>query len=102
MNTDHDASTIDELQREIAALREQNEEYRHQATFPQLNPVPIFEFDRNGRLIYLNHAAQQTLNQLGSIDARVFLPEGLDELVNDTEDNVLQSYHRAQDKRPDI
>jgi PAS domain S-box-containing protein len=92
MNTDHDASKIEELNREIAALRQQNEEYRHQATFPQLNPVPIFEFDGNGQVVYLNHAAQQTLNQLGPIDPRLFLPEALEEMVEGTEDNVLQSY----------
>jgi nitrogen fixation negative regulator NifL len=92
MNTEHSASTIEELQREIDALQKQNEEYRHQATFPQLNPVPIFEFDRNGQVVYLNHAAQQTLKQLGPIDARVFLPEGIDALVNGEEDNLLQSY----------
>lgn len=92
MKTDHEASTIEELQREIASLRQQNEVYRHQAAFPQLNPVPIFEFDRDGQVVYLNHAAQQTLRRLGPIDARVFLPDGLEELINGEEDNVLQSY----------
>jgi nitrogen fixation negative regulator NifL len=92
MDTDHVAPTIEELQREIAALRKTNEKYRHQATFSQLNPLPIFEYDRTGQPIYLNHAAQKTLDQLEMADARVFLPEGFDEIVNDIEDNVLQSY----------
>jgi nitrogen fixation negative regulator NifL len=91
MDTDNAPTRLEELQREIASLRQQNEEYRHQATFPQLNPVPIFEFDHNGQTVYLNCAAQQTLTQLGLKDAGVFLPDGWEEMVNSVEDNVLQS-----------
>jgi len=96
MKTDQEASTIEQLQREIASLRQQNEVYRHQAAFPQLNPVPIFEFDRYGQVVYLNHAAQQTLNQLAPIDARIFLPDRLEESINREQDNVLQSFTELQ------
>jgi len=68
------ASTPQELQQEIDELRQQNEELRRLASFPQLNPMPIFEFTRNGEVVYLNQAAHQTLSQLGQTDARSFLP----------------------------
>jgi PAS domain S-box-containing protein len=92
MNTDQVAPTMEELLREIASLRQQNEKYRHQATFPQLNPVPIFEFNRLGQVVYLNQAAQETLNQLAPIDARLFFPDGIDEIINGAEDRVWKSY----------
>ena len=92
MNTDHAASTIKELQQELTALHRQNEEYRRQATFSQLNPVPIFEFDRSGQLVYLNLAAQKTLSQLKLTDALTFLPDGFAEMINRVEDTALQSF----------
>ena len=75
MNTDEFASTIEELQREVATLRQQNDEYRRLASFPQSNPNPILEFNRKGQVVYLNPAAQQTLSGLGMTDARIFLPD---------------------------
>lgn len=98
MSTDNAATTLEKLQQELSALRQQNEEYRHLASFPELSPISIFEFDRTGQPVCLNHAAQQMLNQLSLIDARVFLPEGLAELINGDEDNVLQSYKELKIK----
>jgi PAS domain S-box-containing protein len=80
MNTDNVASTIEELQREVATLRQQNEEYRRLASFPQSNPNPILEFDRNGQAVYFNPAAQQILSGLGMTDARIFLPDDFMEM----------------------
>jgi nitrogen fixation negative regulator NifL len=80
MNTDDFASTIEELQREITTLRQQNEEYRRLASFPQLNPNPVLEFDRNGQVIFINPAAKQTLSRLGMTDARIFLPDDFMEM----------------------
>ncbi len=76
------APTIEELQREVATLRQQNEEYRRLASFPQSNPNPVLEFDRDGQVVYLNPAAQQVLSGLGMTDARVFLPDDFMEMCN--------------------
>ncbi len=80
MKTDNVAPTIEELQREVAALRQQNDEYRRLASFPQLNPFPVMEFDRGGQAVYLNPATQQLLSRLGLTDPSVFLPEDFGEL----------------------
>lgn len=68
-------STHQELQEAIDELRQQNDELRRLASFPQLNPMPIFEFTRDGQVTFLNQAARQTLSQLGQTDARSFLPD---------------------------
>jgi PAS domain S-box-containing protein len=90
MNTDQVAPTIEELQQELTALRQQNKEYRHQASFLQLNPIPIFEFNRSGQIVYLNLAAQKTLTQLELADAHEFLPDGVVELMPAEEGSIQQ------------
>lgn len=90
MNTDEFASTVEELQREVASLRQQNDEYRRLASFPQSNPNPILEFDHKGQVVYLNPAAQVTLSELGMVDARIFLPDDFMEMckIADEKPNV--------------
>lgn len=68
-------SIIDELQKEITDLTRQNEQLRRQASFHQLNPSPVLEFDHNGKVIYLNPAAEQVISQLRQADAGIFLPD---------------------------
>jgi len=93
MNTSDFASTLEVLQQEVTSLRLENEEYRRLASFPQLNPNPVLEFDRNGQLVYLNPAARQTLSQNGLTDARVFLPNDFAEMSKTgSENEVMQSF----------
>ncbi len=92
MNMDKVDSPIEQLQQELADLRQQNEEFRRQATFSQLNPFPLFEFDRNHQLVYLNQAAQKILTRLGLVDARLFFPDNLDQTVFGKGDSALQSF----------
>jgi nitrogen fixation negative regulator NifL len=94
MNTDNVAFTIEGLQKEVTTLRLQNEEYRHLASFPQLNPFPVLEFDRSGQVVYLNPAAQHTLTQLGLTDSRAFLPEDFDEMNHTTSEDVVLQFVR--------
>lgn len=81
MTMDEHASTIDQLKAEIASLRKKNEEYKHLASFPQLNPAPVFEFDMQGEMVYLNQAGQRTLSSLELVDARPFLPDDFSDLI---------------------
>ncbi|PWB51139.1 MAG: hypothetical protein C3F13_14865 [Anaerolineales bacterium] len=77
---DKPVSDIEQLQQEVIALRKQNEEFRHLASFPQANPASILELTCDGQLVYLNPAAQQLLTQLGQPDCREFVPENLAEV----------------------
>jgi PAS domain S-box-containing protein len=77
MNTDPLASTVEELQQEVSRLKQQNADIWRLASFPELNPIPIFEFNLSGQLLYLNPAAQQAMSALGLSDATVFLPDDI-------------------------
>ena len=99
MNTNNVKPTVAQLQTEISALRKQNEQYLRLASFPELNPVPIFEFDHGGRLLYCNHAAQEVLLQMDISDERVFLPDNFASIyANAKEKLVLQSFKEIRIK----
>ncbi len=92
MNIDDSASTIEALRQEVATLRQQNEEYRRLASFPELNPNPVLEFDLQGQVIYFNPAAHQILSQLALTDAQLFLPDDFAEMSSTARsDGVFQS-----------
>ncbi len=94
MSTDDFSPTIEDIQREVAELRQQNAEYRRLASFPQLNPNPVLEFDRNGQVLYLNPATQQLLSQIGSDDASVFLPDDFSEMSSIAGEKVVEQFLR--------
>jgi nitrogen fixation negative regulator NifL len=80
MNPDPMASTVEELQQEVVRLTQLNTELQRLASFPEHNPIPIFEFNLAGQLVYLNPAAQQIMSKLGLNDASLFLPSDFSEL----------------------
>jgi PAS domain S-box-containing protein len=62
-------------QRDVTEERRAAEKIRHLASFPELNPTPIVEFDVEGGVTFRNAAAIETLRSLGlPDDARAFLP----------------------------
>ena len=90
-------ATIARLKTEIAELDKQNHAYRRLASFPDLNPVPIFEFNRDGKLIYRNQAAQNILLQLGIADGYAFLLDDFASMYAKAKENqVLQSFAEIQ------
>jgi len=75
MKADEFSATLEALRQENAFISRQNEELRRLASFPQLNPNPVLEFDRQGQVIYINPAARKILSQLGLTDAHLFLSD---------------------------
>jgi nitrogen fixation negative regulator NifL len=99
MNTNGADAIIAGLKSEIVELRKQNEAYRHLASFPELNPVVILEFNRRGELTYCNQAAQSILLQMGISDEKVFLPDDFDTIfTNVKQKQVLQSFKEIRIK----
>jgi PAS domain S-box-containing protein len=91
MSNDEYAYDIDTLKQEIITLRQQNGELRRLASFPQLNPNPVLEFNHSGEVIFLNPAAAQLLSQMGTPDARVFLPDDfMDMIISERHQTEMQ------------
>ncbi len=53
------------VQEDITARKRAEKEIHRLASFPQLNPNPVLEIDRKGRVTYCNPAGLQTLAILG-------------------------------------
>ena len=94
MNNENIPTTFDELLQENASLRQENEELNRLASFPQLNPNSVIEFDRNGQVTFINSAALQALSKIGLSDARLFLPEDFVEICKFA-DGQGDSVHRS-------
>ncbi len=94
MNNENLPTTIEELLRENANLRQENEELNRLASFPQLNPNPVIEFDRNGQVTFINPAALQVLSNIGLSDARLFLPEDFMDMCKVADGQGDLSFHK--------
>ena len=68
---------------DITDLRRAEEQTRHLASFPQLNPNPVIEVDLSGNVIFSNPATQRFLEilKMDPSNAGVFLPEDFDDIV---------------------
>ncbi|GFE60731.1 response regulator [Geobacter sp. AOG2] len=60
-------------------------EILHLSSFPGLNPNPVMEIDRTGRLIYANPAAQSIFSLVGQSALQTFLPLDSGNLFSATE-----------------
>jgi signal transduction histidine kinase len=54
---------------------------RHAASFPHLNPNPVIEVDRGGRITYNNPASEKIAHRLKARDASVFLPADIGDIL---------------------
>jgi PAS domain S-box-containing protein len=67
------------VQRDVTEERRATALIQHLASFPELMPSPVVEFDFTGAVTFRNTAALEALRELGLVDdARVFLPGGLE------------------------
>ena len=72
------------------------------ASFPQLNPNPVLEFDTQGGITYANEAAEKVLEQLApDVSLRDFLPadwEGIQQACRDRGEKNFQREVSIKDK----
>ncbi len=69
------------LQREKSERRRAEKEAEKLSHFPRMNPNPVVEITEDGRLTYLNEAAQGIVRDAGSADSTAILPSGIREIV---------------------
>ncbi|MCM1983563.1 EAL domain-containing protein [Lyngbya confervoides BDU141951] len=59
------------------------------ASFPEINPSPMFEVNLTGELTYLNPAAAAAFRNLGQQGSNHVMVQGLFDLVHQAESNIL-------------
>lgn len=57
------------------------EEIKHLASFPHMNPNPILEVNSAGKITFHNHAVTEAMKKLGVEDKNVFMPEDISEIL---------------------
>jgi signal transduction histidine kinase/CheY-like chemotaxis protein len=75
-------------------LRTSETEILHLSSFPKLNPNPVVEIDRTGRLIYANPAAQNIFALTGQCDPQAFLPPDSGSLFSAPENGAGDKIYR--------
>ena len=69
--------------RDITENRKSEELVRHLAAFPELNPNPVLEFNRDGSLAYQNPAAVLMAKKVGFAGIEEILPAGTAAIVTE-------------------
>jgi PAS domain S-box-containing protein/putative nucleotidyltransferase with HDIG domain len=67
---------------------------QHQASFPQLAPMPIIEVNFASEIVYHNPATEATMNNLGVTNLTAFLPSDLPNLLSALELADRGSFYR--------
>ena len=67
---------------------------RHLSSFAQLSPVPILETQCDGKVIFANQAALNTIGRAGLADLSAFLPLDLNNLLTIKENKADAQYNR--------
>jgi PAS domain S-box-containing protein len=68
---------------DITQRKQAEEQTRHLASFPRLNPNPVFEIDASRNILFMNLAAERALQDLGMAKdaADDFLPADMDDIL---------------------
>ncbi len=79
--TYQDKPAVQFIARDVSERRRVEEVIKSLAAFPQLNPNPVFEFSRDGKLTYFNEAAAEMAKSLGHDHPSAILPSDTVSLV---------------------
>src|SRR3990172_5289637 len=85
--------------RDMTEKKRAEDERKHFASFPKLNPNPVLELDSSGKITFCNDAAYWILEELNLKNANVFLPEDITDILNALEQkNDVQLYREVRIK----
>lgn len=82
--------------KDVSELKKAEAQVRHLASFPQLNPHPVLEFDASGKIAYLNPATARFLESrgMGREEANLFLPADMDNILGDWDRKTETTLYR--------
>ncbi|HEX9008156.1 MAG TPA: PAS domain S-box protein [Patescibacteria group bacterium] len=66
---------------DITVRKEYEAEISRLASFPQLNPMPILEMDKNKKIIYKNPTYERWEKTVGKEKSKSFIPKDIDEII---------------------
>jgi PAS domain S-box-containing protein len=84
----------EKLQKDIIDIKRAEDEIKRIASFPQLNPNPIFEVDWSGKIIFCNDAVIKTLRKINLGDTKVFLPDDMTDVLKALEQKKEVQFYR--------
>ena len=81
---------------DVTELKRAEEQTRHLASFPQLNPNPVLEVNTDGNIVFSNQATRNILETLGmdKDNAIVFLPADVESILMSLNRNEEMSLYR--------
>ncbi len=81
---------------DITDLKQAEDQTKHLASFPQMNPNPVIEVDSSGKVIFANPAAQRVLEilDMDKGDISVFLPPDFGDILKGLEKYTESTLHR--------
>ncbi len=81
--------------RDISERKLAERQILHDASFPLFNPSPIVELDFSRNITFRNPAADHLLDEFGFMDAKVFFPEDIGEVLNQVGPDMLEPIDRT-------
>lgn len=79
--------------RDITEIKKYESEIRRLASFPELNPLFVYEIDEKGNFIYSNQTGLEILSELNIKDPGIFLPSEIDKLLIELNEKQNSIYH---------
>ncbi|OGS20522.1 MAG: hypothetical protein A2252_09695 [Elusimicrobia bacterium RIFOXYA2_FULL_39_19] len=86
------------LGHDITEYRVLELEMKHLASFPQLNPNPVIEVDRAGKVLFTNDAVENILRQMGLKDPKLFIPGNFKDLENELKNHSVTGEVQIKDQ----
>ncbi|MGA9048034.1 MAG: PAS domain S-box protein [Dehalococcoidia bacterium] len=68
--------------RDITMRKAMEAELAHLASFPDRNPMPVIEMDRDGNILYMNSASRRAFPDMADLGSRHPILEGLEEIAS--------------------
>jgi PAS domain S-box-containing protein len=81
---------------DVTERKSMEEESKHLASFPHLNPNPVLEVEPSGEIIFCNPAAERILDDLGigKRDCSAFVPWDMDDIFRGWDGKEGVTHHR--------
>ncbi|MDD5687403.1 MAG: MASE3 domain-containing protein [Elusimicrobia bacterium] len=90
-----DKKAILEIFEDITERKQAEQEVKHLASFPKLNPNPVLELDLSGNVVFYNKTCLKILEDLKlQKDVNIFVPRDIQEIIKSLSGKGINSINR--------